>query len=90
MSFTAYIFAMFFKKCVCLLLMSSYSFPCSKAKVLYKFVKVDNRSAEDTAKLLHCCLSCTEEDTKLLKFWMKGLSRQFKEQQLKAARAEKA
>nr|CAB3246481.1 folliculin-like [Phallusia mammillata] len=62
----------------------------NKTKVLFKFVKIDNRDKEDTNKLLQVCLSCTEEDTRLLKFWMTGLSFQFKEKLRQSARAEKS
>jgi len=53
---------------------------CSKVKTLYKFTKIDNRDKEDTSKLLQSCLNCTEEDVRLLKHWMTGLSSQFKDE----------
>jgi folliculin len=46
--------------------------------VRFKFTKAGgNRSEEDTNKLLQV-IGAKEEDTPLLKFWMQGLSLQYR------------
>jgi len=51
----------------------------NKAKVLYKFARIDNRSKKEAEKLLNVVLGCTSDsDVRLLKYWMTGLSQQFK------------
>nr|XP_009860385.1 folliculin-like [Ciona intestinalis]XP_018669825.1 folliculin-like [Ciona intestinalis] len=52
----------------------------NKVKILYKFTKIDNRDKEETARMLQGCLQCTDDDVRLLKFWMTGLSSKFKEE----------
>jgi len=50
----------------------------NKVKVLFKFTKAGgNRSEEDTKKLLQV-VGAREEDKQLLKFWMTGLSVQYR------------
>ncbi|XP_048762445.1 folliculin-like isoform X2 [Ostrea edulis] len=50
----------------------------NKVKVRFKFTKAGgNRSEEDTNKLLQV-IGAKEEDTPLLKFWMQGLSLQYR------------
>ncbi|CAN0012848.1 unnamed protein product [Lampetra planeri] len=46
----------------------------NKVKVLFKFTKVENRSREDTHRLLAVLGAADEDNVKLLKFWMTGLS----------------
>lgn len=60
----------------------------SKVKVLFKFSKVDGRGREDTQKVL-ALLGATgpgEEDVRLLKFWMTGLSKTYKSHLMSAVR----
>ncbi|XP_076815899.1 folliculin-like [Clavelina lepadiformis] len=57
----------------------------NKAKILYKFTKIDNRDKEDTSKLLQTVLNCSEEDFRLMKFWITGLSTQYKEELRRSA-----
>lgn len=44
----------------------------NKTRILHKFVS-DKRNKEDTTHLLQDCLQCTDDDVKLLKFWLGGL-----------------
>ncbi|OPJ87379.1 folliculin [Patagioenas fasciata monilis] len=50
----------------------------NKVKVLFKFTKVDSRPKEDTQKLLSILGAAEEDNVKLLKFWMTGLSKTYK------------
>ncbi|ETE63304.1 COP9 signalosome complex subunit 3 [Ophiophagus hannah] len=50
----------------------------NKVKVLFKFTKVDSRPKEDTQKLLSILGASEEDNVKLLKFWMTGLSKTYK------------
>lgn len=66
------------------------SFLCySKVKVLFKFSKVDGRGKEDTQKIL-ALLGATgpgeEDNVRLLKFWMTGLSKTYKSHLMTAVR----
>ena len=48
--------------------------------MLYKFARIDNRRKPEVERLLTTVLACTcESDVKLLKFWMTGISQDFKE-----------
>lgn len=62
---------------------------CSKVKVLFKFSKVDGRGKEDTQKIL-ALLGATgpgeEDNVRLLKFWMTGLSKTYKSHLMTAVR----
>ncbi|GFN81082.1 folliculin-like [Plakobranchus ocellatus] len=50
----------------------------NKVKVLFKFTKAGgNRSEEETKKLLQI-VGARDEDKQLLKFWMTGLSVQYR------------
>ncbi|MCI4374665.1 hypothetical protein PGIGA_G00008530 [Pangasianodon gigas] len=60
----------------------------NKVKVLFKFSKVDGRGKEDTQKVL-VLLGANghgEEDVRLLKFWMTGLSKTYKSHLMTAVR----
>uniref|UniRef100_A0AAQ4RSL8 Folliculin n=2 Tax=Gasterosteus aculeatus aculeatus TaxID=481459 RepID=A0AAQ4RSL8_GASAC len=61
----------------------------NKVKVLFKFSKVDGRGREDTQKVL-ALLGATgpgeEDNVRLLKFWMTGLSKTYKSHLMTAAR----
>lgn len=61
----------------------------SKVKVLFKFSKVDGRGKEDTQKVL-ALLGATgpgeEDNVRLLKFWMTGLSKTYKSHLMTAVR----
>ncbi|KAM9806226.1 folliculin isoform X1 [Syngnathus acus] len=61
----------------------------NKVKVLFKFSKVDGRSREDTQKVL-ALLGTTgpgeEDNVRLLKFWMTGLSKTYKSHLMSAVR----
>lgn len=61
----------------------------SKVKVLFKFSKVDGRGREDTQKVL-AVLGATgpgeEDNVRLLKFWMTGLSKTYKSHLMTAVR----
>lgn len=61
----------------------------SKVKVLFKFSKVDGRGREDTQKVL-ALLGATgpgeEDNVRLLKFWMTGLSKTYKSHLMTAVR----
>lgn len=61
----------------------------NKVKVLFKFSKVDGRGREDTQKVL-ALLGATgpgeEDNLRLLKFWMTGLSKTYKTHLMSAVR----
>ncbi|XP_030250310.1 folliculin isoform X2 [Sparus aurata] len=61
----------------------------NKVKVLFKFSKVDGRGREDTQKVL-ALLGATgpgeEDNVRLLKFWMTGLSKTYKSHLMTAVR----
>ncbi|XP_013868143.1 folliculin [Austrofundulus limnaeus] len=61
----------------------------NKVKVLFKFSKVDGRGREDTQKVL-ALLGATgpgeEENVRLLKYWMTGLSKTYKGHLMTAVR----
>ncbi|XP_020783633.1 folliculin [Boleophthalmus pectinirostris] len=61
----------------------------NKVKVLFKFSKVDGRGREDTQKVL-TLLGATgpgeEDNVRLLKFWMTGLSKTYKTHLMSAVR----
>lgn len=61
----------------------------SKVKVLFKFSKVDGRGREDTQRVL-AVLGATgpgeEENVRLLKYWMTGLSKLYKSHLMTAVR----
>ncbi|KAK7147631.1 hypothetical protein R3I94_010218 [Phoxinus phoxinus] len=61
----------------------------NKVKVLFKFSKVDGRGKEDTQKVL-TLLGATgpgeEDNVRLLKFWMTGLSKLYKSHLMTAVR----
>uniref|UniRef100_A0A3B4ACL7 Folliculin n=1 Tax=Periophthalmus magnuspinnatus TaxID=409849 RepID=A0A3B4ACL7_9GOBI len=61
----------------------------NKVKVLFKFSKVDGRGREDTQKVL-TLLGATgpgeEDNIRLLKFWMTGLSKTYKTHLMSAVR----
>ncbi|XP_061902223.1 folliculin-like [Entelurus aequoreus] len=53
----------------------------NKVKVLFKFSKVDGRGREDTQKVLTLLGStgpAEDDNVRLLKFWMTGLSKTYK------------
>ena len=57
----------------------------SKVKVLFKFTKAGgNRSEEDTRKLMQV-VGAQDEDRSVLKFWMTGLSVQYRNHTLSSA-----
>lgn len=61
----------------------------SKVKVLFKFSKVDGRERDDTQKvlaLLGATGSGEEDNVRLLKFWMTGLSKTYKSHLMTAVR----
>ncbi|KAM9309062.1 folliculin isoform 2-T2 [Pholidichthys leucotaenia] len=61
----------------------------NKVKVLFKFSKVDGRGREDTQKIL-ALLGATgpgeEDNVRLLKYWMTGLSKTYKSHLMTAVR----
>uniref|UniRef100_A0A8D3CPN3 Folliculin n=1 Tax=Scophthalmus maximus TaxID=52904 RepID=A0A8D3CPN3_SCOMX len=61
----------------------------NKVKVLFKFSKVDGRGREDTQKVL-ALLGATgtgeDDNVRLLKFWMTGLSKTYKSHLMSAVR----
>lgn len=60
------------------------------AKVLYKFARIDNHSSQISKKLLRDTLHCTNHnDVTMCKFFMTGISQQFK-LQLRRSRRESA
>lgn len=61
----------------------------NKVKVLFKFTKVDGRNRDDTQKvlaLLGATGSAEEDNVRLLKFWMTGLSKTYKSHLMTAVR----
>jgi hypothetical protein len=61
-------------------------FSFSKVKVLFKFTKAGgSRSEEDTKNLLKI-VGATDDDKKLLSYWMRGLSDQYKKHILSASK----
>lgn len=66
------------------------SVSCSKVKVLFKFTKVDSRPKEDTQKLLSILGASEEDNVKLLKFWMTGLSKTYKSHLMSTVRSPTA
>lgn len=62
----------------------------SKVKVLFKFTKVDSRPKEDTQKLLSILGASEEDNVKLLKFWMTGLSKTYKSHLMSTVRSPPA
>lgn len=59
----------------------------NRVKVLFKFSRAASRSTEDTQKLLHV-LGAQEHDKQAMKFWMTGLSAQFKTHVLSATMSQ--
>ncbi|KAG8537665.1 hypothetical protein GDO81_024119, partial [Engystomops pustulosus] len=59
----------------------------NKVKVLFKFTKVDSRPKEDTQKLLGILGASEEDNIKLLKFWMTGLSKTYKSHLMSSVRS---
>ncbi|XP_043945207.1 folliculin isoform X2 [Protopterus annectens] len=59
----------------------------NKVKVLFKFTKVDSRPKEDTQKLLSILGAAEEDNVKLLKFWMTGLSKTYKSHLMSTVRS---
>ncbi|XP_075421970.1 folliculin [Ascaphus truei] len=59
----------------------------NKVKVLFKFTKVDSRPKEDTHKLLGILGASEEDNVKLLKFWMTGLSKTYKSHLMSSVRS---
>jgi len=59
----------------------------NRVKVLFKFSRAASRSPEDTQKLLHV-LGAQEHDKQAMKFWMTGLSAQFKTHVLSATMSQ--
>ncbi|EFB29073.1 hypothetical protein PANDA_019901, partial [Ailuropoda melanoleuca] len=62
----------------------------NKVKVLFKFTKVDSRPKEDTQKLLSVLGASEEDNVRLLKFWMTGLSKTYKSHLMSAVRSPTA
>ncbi|XP_066120580.1 folliculin isoform X2 [Saccopteryx bilineata] len=62
----------------------------NKVKVLFKFTKVDSRPKEDTQKLLSVLGASEEDNVKLLKFWMTGLSKTYKSHLMSSVRSPTA
>uniref|UniRef100_A0A6I8SRT1 Folliculin n=1 Tax=Xenopus tropicalis TaxID=8364 RepID=A0A6I8SRT1_XENTR len=62
----------------------------NKVKVLFKFTKVDSRPKEDTQKLLGILGASEEDNIKLLKFWMTGLSKTYKSHLMSSVRSPTA
>ncbi|XP_069779269.1 folliculin [Narcine bancroftii] len=58
----------------------------NKVKVLFKFSRVDSRPKEDTQRILGVLGASDEDNVKLLKFWMTGLSRTYKSHLLSSVR----
>ncbi|XP_066568765.1 folliculin isoform X2 [Amia ocellicauda] len=50
----------------------------NKVKVLFKFSKVDGRGREETQKLLGVLGASDDDNVRLLKFWLTGLSKTYK------------
>uniref|UniRef100_A0ACB8FK01 Uncharacterized protein n=1 Tax=Sphaerodactylus townsendi TaxID=933632 RepID=A0ACB8FK01_9SAUR len=59
----------------------------NKWKVLFKFSRVDSRPKEDTQKLLSIWGATEEDNVKLLKFWMTGLSKTYKSHLMSTVRS---
>lgn len=59
----------------------------NKVKVLFKFTKVDGRPKEETQKLLSILGASEEDNVKLLKFWMTGLSKTYKSHLMSTVRS---
>ncbi|XP_030068841.1 folliculin [Microcaecilia unicolor] len=59
----------------------------NKVKVLFKFTKVDSRPKEDTQKLLSILAAAEDDNIKLLKFWMTGLSKTYKSHLMSTVRS---
>ncbi|MEQ2188778.1 hypothetical protein GOODEAATRI_018425 [Goodea atripinnis] len=60
-----------------------------KVKVLFKFSKVDGRGREDTQKVLALLGAAgpgEEDNVRLLKYWMTGLSKTYKSHLMTAVR----
>ena len=68
-------------------ILTGVSLSCSKVKVLCKFTKVDSRPKEDTQKLLSILGAAEEDNVKLLKFWMTGLSKTYKSHLMSTVRS---
>lgn len=62
----------------------------NKVKVLFKFTKVDSRPKEDTQRLLSVLGAAEEDNVKLLKFWMTGLSKTYKSHLMSTVRSPTA
>uniref|UniRef100_A0A8C5XWY2 Folliculin n=1 Tax=Microcebus murinus TaxID=30608 RepID=A0A8C5XWY2_MICMU len=62
----------------------------NKVKVLFKFTKVDSRPKEDTQKLLSILGASEEDNVKMLKFWMTGLSKTYKSHLMSTVRSPTA
>uniref|UniRef100_A0A5F9C1K3 Folliculin n=1 Tax=Oryctolagus cuniculus TaxID=9986 RepID=A0A5F9C1K3_RABIT len=62
----------------------------NKVKVLFKFTKVDSRPKEDTQRLLSVLGAAEEDNVKLLKFWMTGLSKTYKSHLMSTVRSPMA
>lgn len=58
----------------------------NKVKVLFKFSRVDSRPKEDTQRLLAALGASDEDNVKLLKFWITGLSKTYKSHLLSSVR----
>ncbi|KAK1327682.1 hypothetical protein QTO34_012827 [Cnephaeus nilssonii] len=69
---------------------ASFCLTRGKVKVLLKFTKVDSRSKEDTQKLLSTLGVSKEDNVKLLKFWMTGLSKTYKSHLMSRVRSPAA
>uniref|UniRef100_UPI00358E5790 folliculin n=1 Tax=Myxine glutinosa TaxID=7769 RepID=UPI00358E5790 len=59
----------------------------NKVKVLFKFTKVEQRSREDTHRLLGLLGAQDDANVRLLKFWVTGLSKAYRSHLLTASRA---
>uniref|UniRef100_A0A8C4N6N8 Folliculin n=1 Tax=Eptatretus burgeri TaxID=7764 RepID=A0A8C4N6N8_EPTBU len=59
----------------------------NKVKVLFKFTKVEQRSHEDTQRLLSLLGAQDDANVRLLKFWVTGLSKAYRSHLLAASRA---
>ncbi|XP_058874313.1 folliculin-like [Acipenser ruthenus] len=59
----------------------------NKVKVLFKFTKVDSRPKEDTHRLLGILGAADEDNVRLLKFWITGLSKTYKTHLMTAVRS---
>ncbi|XP_069038629.1 folliculin isoform X2 [Lepisosteus oculatus] len=58
----------------------------NKVKVLFKFSKVDGRAKEETQKILALLGAAEDDNVRLLKFWMTGLSKTYKSHLMSAVR----